>query len=164
MVDADPGRCGIVHRHQHGIRFDAVGPFFVDGLVALIGRLGAAHTGSDKDAGRVTIAAFEQGAGVGDGLGGGNQSKLADTIQHAQARRAEMRRTVERHGCDHPAGQARIEIARQSRDTRASLHESTEEILRAVTEWRNDAQARNGDSIHCAAAPDDARACCSVAR
>ena len=112
MVNANPRRRGIVHRHQHAIWLDAVGPFFVNGLIAVVGRLCATHAGSDEDAGRVAIVTFEQGAGIDNGLGRGNQGELGDTVQHAQSRCSKMGGSVERHRCDHAAQQARVELLR----------------------------------------------------
>ena len=55
-----------------------------------------------------------------------------------------------------------MQFVRQSCDARMSLHESLEESVRAVAEWRNDSQTRDGDSSQGAAASDDARAGCSA--
>jgi hypothetical protein len=59
--------------------------------------LGAAHPSSDKYAGRFTIAYFKHGTGIRYGLAGSDESELADAIQHAKPRRAEMGCAIERH-------------------------------------------------------------------
>jgi hypothetical protein len=114
-------------------------------VIAIVARLGAAHTRADEHAAAFAVLDRQIELRVGDRLPGGEERQLTHAIEHAQARRCKVAAAVEiNRGTD-----GRMQLIRprssQAMHARAARFEIHRELIDRVAERRQHAEAGDGD-------------------
>jgi hypothetical protein len=143
MVDADPGGRGVRHGVQYTVGLDSVRALCVERVIPHVRGLCAPHAAAHEDATTLQALGGKVESCIGDSLARRDQGKLTHAIQHAQARRREVRAAVELRRCADGRSQPVGYRVGESTDARSTLDQIVEEFVTGVAERRDHTQSRD---------------------